>query len=446
MPEPSPSRRTRRVASSALVGVVAGVVLTTVPPAVAGPRGPVEAARAGSATETVTTRPVITPPSEPTTIGVPAEFSVTKGDGTAPYAYVYQFNAGPPAQVPADADGAATISVKPTWFTNTLTVHGLFTGGPAGESSTITFNSGPAPVAPDADLTGDGVADLLTVGGTHTLPAGLWLATGDAATGIDPVGTNIGFRGFGVDGQDPADFTGTQVVTGRFFGGSVQDVLVYHPTGDNAGGATILRGTGDGSPLHPQLSGNQQPIIPAQLMDEYGNSPIQLANAGDSRRLGNDIPDLIGISGDAINGHHLTYYPNFFTPGGYLLAARTTALTPTGGTDWNNWTIATTQLSSGTTMFLWNRTTGALHLWTDLTFSQDTGQLTYTAYHLATNWNTNAALDLRAADIDGNGTPDLWTVGGAASVTPWLVSNLTTAGTGTVTAQPAQTLVTPSQP
>ncbi|OZV80906.1 hypothetical protein CA850_12125 [Micromonospora echinospora] len=446
MPETNPFRRSRRVASSALVGVVAGVVLTTVPPAAAHPGEAVEATRAGSATEKITTRPVITPPSEPTTIGVPAEFSVTKGGGRTPYAYVYQLNAGPPAQVPADANGAATISVKPTWFTNTLTVYGLFTGGPAGESSTITFNSDPAPVAPDADLTGDGVADLLTVGGAHTLPAGLWLATGNAATGIDPVSTNIGFRGYGIDGNDPADFTGSQIITGRFFGESFQDVLVYHPTGDNAGGAAILRGTGDGSPLHPQLSGNHVAIIADQLKDEYGNSPLQLANAGDSRRLGNDIPDLIGISGDATNGHHLTYYPNFFTPGGYLLATRATALTPTGGTDWNNWTIATTQLAGGTAMFLWNRTTGALHLWTDLTFSQDTGQLTYTAYHLATNWNTNAAIDLRAADIDGNGTPDLWTVGGAASVTPWLVSNLTSAGTGTITAQPAQTLVTPSQP
>ncbi|MFI6819839.1 hypothetical protein ACIBJE_02660 [Micromonospora sp. NPDC050187] len=445
MPEAHPSRRTRRVASSALVGVVAGVVLAAASPAAANPREPVEATGAGSATETVITRPVITPPSEPTTIGVPAEFSVTKADGTTPNAYVYQFNAGPPVQVPADANGAATISVKPTWYTNTLTVYGLFPGDSAGESASITFNSGAAPVAPDADLTGDGVADLLTVGGAHTLPAGLWLATGDAATGIDPASTNIGIRGYGIDGNDPADFTGSQITTGRFFGGSFQDILVYHPTGAKAGGATILRGTGDGSPLHPQLSGNQQPIISAQLLDEYGNSPLQLANAGDSRRLGNDIPDLIGISGDATNGHHLTYYPNFFTPGGYFLATRTTALTPTGGTDWNNWTITTTQLSGGTAMFLWNRTTGALHLWTELTFSQDTGQLDHTAFHLATNWNTNAALDLRAADIDGDGTPDLWTVGGAASVTPWLVSDLTTAGTGTVTAQPAQTLTTPSQ-
>ncbi|MEU4567543.1 hypothetical protein [Micromonospora sp. NPDC023956] len=443
MPEPNPSRRAWRVASSALVGVVAGVALVAVPPAAADPPSP---ARGASATETVPTAPVITPPSGPTTVGVYADFLITNAADTTPNAYVYQVNAGPPAQVPADANGAATISVKPTWFTTTLTVYGLFTGGPAGESATITFNSDPAPAAPDADLTGDGVADLLTVGGTHTLPAGIWLATGGGAAGIDPASTNIGIRGYGIGGYDPGDFTGSQVVTGRFFGESFQDVLVYHPTGTNAGGATILRGTGDGSPLHPQLSGNQLPIISDQLLDEYGNSPRQLANAGDSRRLGNDIPDLIGISGDATNGHHLTYYPNFFTPGGYLLATRTTALTPTGGTDWENWTIATTQLSGGTAMFLWNRSTGALHLWTDLTFSQGTGQLTYTAYQLATNWNTDVALDLRAADIDGNGTPDLWTVGGAASVTPWLVSNLTTAGTGTITAQPAQTLITPSQP
>ncbi|SCL32396.1 hypothetical protein GA0074692_3304 [Micromonospora pallida] len=440
MPDLNPSRRARRVASWALVGVLAGVALAAAPPAAANPRKPVQA------TETAPAAPIVTPPSGPTTIGVVAEFSVTKAGGASPYAYRYQLNAGPPVQVPANANGTATISVKPTRFTNTLTVYGLFAGGVFGESANITFNSNPAPIAPDADFTGDGVADLLTVGGTHTLPAGLWLATGGGTAGVDPISTNIGIRGYGVGSNDPADFTGRQIITGRFFGESFQDILVYHPTGNNAGGATILRGTGDGSPLHPQLSGNQQPIDPGQLLDEYGNSPRQLVNAGDTRRLGGDCPDLMGISGDATNGHHLTYYPNWYAPGAYYLVIRTTALTPTGGTDWNNWTIATTQLSGGTAMFLWNRSTGALHLWTDLTFDEGTGQLTYTAYDLAANWNTNADIDLRAADIDGNGTPDLWTVGGAALVTPWLVSNLTTAGSGTVTAQPAQTLVTPSQP
>ncbi|MGC5023087.1 hypothetical protein, partial [Micromonospora sp. DT47] len=216
--------------------------------------------------------------------------------------------------------------------------------------------------------------------------------------------------GNGVTGNNvPADFNGAQVLTGRFSGTGLQDVLVYYPGGVNPGGGGVLRANGDGSVIQAQRDGNQVSIDPGQLRDELNDSPLQVANAGDTRRQGSTIPDLIGISRDTTTGdHHLTYYPNFFTTGGYYGVIRTTATTPTGGTDWNNWTIATAQLIGGTAMFLWNPTTGALHLWTDLTLNPDTGQLTYTPYALSTNWNTGASRTLRAADINTDGTPDLW--------------------------------------
>ncbi|MER7416130.1 FG-GAP-like repeat-containing protein [Micromonospora peucetia] len=382
-----------------------------------------------------------------TTVGVPATFTITKSEsstGSTPSGYVYQLNAGPPFDVPAEATGNATIAISPTRFTNTLTVTSVSSGGNIGETASVTFNSNPAATAADADLTGDGVADLLTVGAANGLPSGLWLGAGNTE-GPALAGTDIGARGNGVTGDNsPADFDGAQAITGHFTGTGLQDVLVYHPAGANPGGAGILRGNGDGSVIHAYLSGNQHSIDPSQLHDPDGNQPLQVANAGDTRQSGSFYPDLIGTSGDPTNGWHLTYYPNLGMTGGYIGTQRTTALTPTGGTDWNHWTIATAQLSGGTAMFLWNRTTGALHLWTGLSYAEETGQLTYTPYALSTGWNTGANLTLRAADANGDGTPDLWTVGTGGTTTLWEVTGLTsgTPGTGTITAKPTQTLIT----
>ncbi|MFI1192634.1 LamG-like jellyroll fold domain-containing protein, partial [Micromonospora sp. NPDC020750] len=386
--------------------------------------------------------PEVTPPAD-TTIGQAATFTVTPpATGTTPSGYVYQLNAGPPVDVPADVSGAATVDLTPTRFTNTLTVTSVSTGGNVGESASVTFNSNPAATAAaDADLTGDGAADLLTVGASNSMPSGLWLLPGRSA-GALAAATDIGARGNGVTGNNtPADFDGAQAITGHFTGTGLQDVLVYYPGGVNPGGAGVLRANGDGSTIQAHLSGNQYSIDPSQLLDPDDNRPLQLVNAGDTRNLNSPYPDLIGTSGNPTTGYHLTYHPNLGAPGSYLGAFHTTATTPTGGTDWNNWTITTTQLATGAAMFLWNRTTGALHLWTGLAVNPDTGELTYTPHALSTAWNTGAAITLRAADINADGTPDLWATGAAATGTTWLVSGLT-GGTGTIAAQPAQTLVT----
>ncbi|MFI1197154.1 LamG-like jellyroll fold domain-containing protein, partial [Micromonospora sp. NPDC020750] len=398
------------------------------------------------------TRPGMPAVSHPgdltTTVGEPATFTITKSEsnnGSTPTGYVYQLNAGPPGDIPADTNGNATINVSPTRFTNTLTVTSVSTGGNVGESASVTFNSNPAATAADSDLTGDGVADLLTVGAANGLPSGLWLGSG-STEGTALAATDIGARGNGVTGNNaPADFDGAQAIAGRFTGTGLQDVLVYYPGGVNPGGAGVLAANGDGSIIQAQRSGNQFSVDSGQLHDEKGNQPIQLANAGDSRHLGSPYPDLIGTSGDATNGYHLTYYPNIGMPNGFNGPEAITAATPNGGTDWNNWTITTAQLAGGTAMFLWNRTTGALHLWTGLSYTDGTGQLTYTPYLLSTNWNTGAPLTLHAAAAgDGDGTADLWATGAGGSTTRWNVTDLAagTPGTGTVSARPAQNLIT----
>ncbi|MGC4820208.1 FG-GAP-like repeat-containing protein [Micromonospora sp. DT63] len=377
------------------------------------------------------------------TVGQPATFTITKSEGsggTTPSGYVSQLNGGPPVDIPADATGAATFTVSPTRFTNTLTVTSVSAGGNFGDSTSKVFNAAPAATAVDGDMTGDDVADLLTVGKANNLPSGLWLAAGRNGTGVDPITTNLGARGNGVTGnEDPSDFNDGQAISGHFFGSGFQDVLVYYTAGANAGNGTVLRGSGDGSVIQPY--NNQASVSGDMLVDGNGNAPLQLANAGDTRGTGSTIPDLIGTSGDATNGYFLNYYPMASAPGLYYYGGSTTTLTPSGGVDWNNWTITTAQLSSGTAMFLWNSTTGALHLWTNLAYNQDTTQLTYTPYTLSTNWNRGAALNLQAADINIDGTPDLWTIGTGGVATTWLVTGVS-AGAGTITGQPAQSLIT----
>ncbi|MGW0215610.1 LamG-like jellyroll fold domain-containing protein [Micromonospora chokoriensis] len=390
---------------------------------------------------TRTGAPDISQPQRPATVGEPVSFTVTPpSSGTVPSSYSYQLNGLPPVTVSASA-GNATVTVTPTRLTNTLAVTSLSVGGNFGETATVTFNADPAATVADGDLTGDNVADLLTIGARNGLPSGIWLSTGMNSGAVRTTATDIGARGNGVSGtQGPTDFDASQAVSGRFFGNGTQDVFVYYPTGVRAGNASILRGNGDGSVIQAQSSDNRQDVFVDQLMDSDGNIPLQLANAGDTRGTESNIPDLIGTSGDATNGYALTYYPSYFAPGMYFDATRTPTPTPTGGSDWNNWTIATAQVNGSTSMFLWNSSTGALHLWTNLAYNQDTNQLTYTPRTLSTNWNRGATLSLRAADVNSDDTADLWTIGANGLTTAYLVTGLGT--TPTITSQQAQGLVT----
>ena len=93
-------------------------------------------------------------------------------------------------------------------------------------------------------------------------------------------------------------------------------------------------------------------------------------------------------------------------------------------------------------MYLWNSSTGALYLWEHLAYNMTTGAFTYTQYVIAdgatSSWNKGATLTLQAADVDGNGTPDLWTVGAGGTVTAYLAT--LGSGTAALAAQPTQVL------
>ncbi|WP_328424058.1 hypothetical protein OG470_13035 [Micromonospora sp. NBC_00389] len=270
----------------------------------------------------------------------------------------------------------------------------------------------PAVVGPvDKDLNGDGVPDLVTIGGTAGLDVGVWAALGrvNATTGVGTgrvrvPAVNIGVYGNGVTGTNsPADFDGAQVITGRFFGTANQDFLAYYP-GINAGHASVMAGAGDGTMLNPYISGNNVSVDANSLVDEYGNAPIQIVNGYAADGVDTGIPDLLGIGGDATNGYRPAYYPNLWAPGAYFPRLALTNATPTGGSDWENWTLASTELTSGAALVLRNASTGDLFLWQGVTMTDNgdgTGVLAYTPYRLASGWNTGVAISsLAAADLN----------------------------------------------
>jgi archaellum component FlaF (FlaF/FlaG flagellin family) len=374
-------------------------------------------------------------------MGHQVSFSVAPpATGSAPASYQYQLNDGP-VQILSSSSG--TITVTPNRSVSALTVTSVSSGGNIGATSTDTFSVAPGTNAAAADLSGDGKADLLTVGGANGLPAGLWLAAG---SGTGQVGTH----GDGTTGDNlPSDFAGDQAISGLFTGqagsaapsAGLQSVLAYNPS---TGTGNILFGTGDGTAIPAQESGWEQDLLAVE--DANGSIPQQLVNAGNASGLGEPYPDLLGTAGNALTLYSSAQLGNYVPDS---LAANldiSTTPSPDGTVDWNSWTLAAAQLSSGTSAFLWNKSTGALYLWENLAYNGASGRLSYTQYVIAdgstATWNKGAALTLQAADLAGSGVPGLWTVGAGQVVTAYLAT--LGSGTATLAAQAAQTLNVPA--
>ncbi|GAA4832532.1 VCBS repeat-containing protein [Kitasatospora terrestris] len=350
-------------------------------------------------------------------IGKPVTVTVAPpADGTVPAAYQYQLNVGGPVTVPADA-GRAVITLTPDRAVNTLAVTSVSPGGNfGGTTQSVLYAAAPPPNLTTADLTGDGIPDLVTVGGRHGLPSGLWLAPGTGDGRVGPA-VNIGKDGPGYGSEPaPADFDGAVVLTGRFTARSFQDVLIYQPGGIRAGLTSVRAGDGSGGPL--ALNGPN-----GYALDDWsGNRPSQIAEAGTVAGRDTGFPDLLGIAPTDSGGTALTLYPAGPMADFFDMPTALDVRTPDGGTDWNDWTIASTEVAvpgggTATALFLWKKSTGELDLWKDLAADPGTGALTYRAFPVATGWNTGADVDLQAADIDSDGDPDLWTVGAGGQVT-----------------------------
>ncbi|MFE0459422.1 LamG-like jellyroll fold domain-containing protein [Kitasatospora sp. NPDC058965] len=384
-------------------------------------------------------------------VGTFCSFTLTPPNGTTISGYQYQVNQSPPVTV--NTTGTVNVSVRLDRLVNTLTVNALSPGGNTGSTATASFTGSKiSPAAIDGDLTGDHVPDLIVPSGNgNPLPAGLWLAAGNTGGNVTQAASNAGLNGLAVNaGTNPADWTNSQTVSGNFCGYGAQDVLAYFPTGANAGGGDIACNDGSSGPLHKgpatALGTTSLPFrIPAgSLQDAGGNNATQIAAAGNTSGQATGYPDLLAT----INNQLVLFTST--TPNGYSSQVGlgwamcpsgcnvlTTLNTPDGTQDWNSWTISTVQLATGTALYLWNPTTGALNLWTGLKLSTNTSTLSTAAqYTIATGWNTGQKLLLRAADINGDGTPDLWAVNSSGTVTTYLNTNntLTTSSTQTLTA------------
>ncbi|WP_030606331.1 LamG-like jellyroll fold domain-containing protein [Streptomyces fulvoviolaceus] len=398
-------------------------------------------------------------------VGTSASFTITDTNTTtAPGSYRYQLNGGNPVSVTASSTGpyTANISLKPTTQTDVLTVTAVGTSGNVGDTYDYRFIAQAPATATTDDLNGDGNADLLTVGGKNSLPAGLWQATGNGGGKVNAVARNIGIDGNGVSTtQTATSFTGTQAVTGHFFtGDGFNDVLDYgYDTSTGAISGEILRGQGDGTDL--------QPVDSLPVTNATGVFALTTTTFNDDGTTTDTTTPATSIATGGglyytVNGETPTGYPDLLLvingslydensvpatglyPGAdqatdladynpYCLA-QNTATTTNCTTGWSGWTLTSTLDANGLPELfardtstdtgdpshgqLWYLSPANLQTLTYDALSNGATDTTLTSVEAAASgWDSASQPTLQAADINNDGTPDLWTLGSTGTAT-----------------------------
>ncbi|MFD8810174.1 LamG-like jellyroll fold domain-containing protein, partial [Streptomyces sp. NPDC059627] len=406
------------------------------------------------------------------TVGTAAGFTITDTNtSTAPGSYRYQLNGGNPVSVTASTTSpyTASISLKPTTQTDVLTVTAVGTSGNIGDTYDYRFIAKAPATATTDDLNGDGNADLLTVGGKNSLPAGLWQATGTGSGKVNAVARNIGIDGNSVStNQTATSFTGTQAITGHFFTGSgFNDVLDYsYDTSTGAVSGEILRGQGDGTDLqpvdsHPITNSTGVFALTTTTFNDDGTTTDTTTPATSVASGGNlyytvngnpptdtNFPDLLLVINNSLyeepSNAAAGSYPGTdaaadladYNP--YCLAQNTSTTISTNCTGewsrWKGWTITSTLNTDGLPELfardtntdtsdpshgqLWYLNPANLQTLTVDSLSNDAPDTTLTSVEAAaTGWDAGSQPTLQAADINNDDTPDLWTVNATGTAT-----------------------------
>lgn len=402
------------------------------------------------------------------TVGTAANFTITDTNTTTTVgSYRYQLNGGNPVNVTASNSipYSANMSLKPTTQTNVLTVTAVGTSGNVGDTYNYLFIAQAPATATSDDLNGDSNADLLTVGGKNSLPAGLWQATGNGNGKLNPTARNIGIDGNGVSTtQTATSFTGTQVITGHFFTGSgFNDVLDYsYNTSTGAISGEILHGQGDGTDLQTRATGSDHTPI-ANATATFGITNTTFNDDGTTTRTTTPATSIAsgGNLHSIVNGDPVTGYPDllllingslydepiFIGRGNYVgtdlatdiadynpycLAQNTSTTTCTTG--WSGWTITSTLDASGMPQLfardtstdtsdpshgqLWYLNPTNLQSLTYDALSNGATDTTLTSVEAATSgWDAVSQPTLQSADINNDHSPDLWTISSTGTAT-----------------------------
>jgi hypothetical protein len=328
----------------------------------------------------------------------PAAGSIcTASPDPCPKTYSYQVGNLAPVTVTANSSG---VWAQPSGSPITIPVLGTFefrvsgtnaAGNPSPPWSQEVTSELPSTPLADGYFSGGSYPDLLTTDPTAKDPS-LWLSpgTGDGKVGpavdIGGLGTTINS---GADADGPGDWIDAQVLHGDFTGDSLQDIMAYYTSaaGTEAGTGIIIPGTGNSDPLSP-YSGTNWTVQPGTFCDTnlnsacppatnlvYAGNASQQAPATNNGTLDEqtDGADVIGIVGPGSPSSGSEYELALFTgpeAGAYHNVTDLSGPTydsPDGTVDWQDYTLATAELTdtaipngdpSDTALFALDDTTG----------------------------------------------------------------------------------------